>query len=120
MPHPLIPPVAHVRGGGEMGRAWYEDGKLQKKKNTFTDFISAAEHLISLGWTDSSKLAISGERQAPFYSRVKLPQAFRRPSYPSVCVLPRFVSCCPFSPSFRRPHCLFVGLLPPLPIPLRR
>ncbi|MER5318291.1 S9 family peptidase [Streptosporangium roseum] len=37
--------IAHVRGGGEMGRRWYEDGKFQKKKNTFTDFVAAAEHL---------------------------------------------------------------------------
>ncbi|KAG2423507.1 hypothetical protein HXX76_015255 [Chlamydomonas incerta] len=39
--------IAHIRGGGEMGRYWYEDGKLQKKANTFTDFIAAAEHLIT-------------------------------------------------------------------------
>ncbi|EFJ49956.1 hypothetical protein VOLCADRAFT_73990 [Volvox carteri f. nagariensis] len=38
--------IAHIRGGGEMGRYWYEDGKLQKKTNTFTDFITAAEHLV--------------------------------------------------------------------------
>ena len=34
--------IAHIRGGGEMGRKWYEDGKLLKKKNTFTDFIDCA------------------------------------------------------------------------------
>jgi oligopeptidase B len=39
--------IAHVRGGQEMGRAWYEDGKLLKKKNTFTDFIAATEHLVA-------------------------------------------------------------------------
>ncbi|GIL43661.1 hypothetical protein Vafri_1337 [Volvox africanus] len=39
--------IAHIRGGGEMGRYWYEDGKMQKKINTFTDFIAAAEHLVS-------------------------------------------------------------------------
>ena len=38
--------VAHVRGGGEMGRRWYEDGKLLAKKNTFTDFVACAEHLV--------------------------------------------------------------------------
>ncbi|MEU0483327.1 S9 family peptidase [Streptosporangium sp. NPDC006013] len=43
--------VAHVRGGGEMGRHWYEDGKFQKKKNTFTDFVAAAEHLSAAGWS---------------------------------------------------------------------
>lgn len=41
--------VAHVRGGGEMGRMWYEDGKYLHKKNTFTDFIACAEHLIKVG-----------------------------------------------------------------------
>jgi oligopeptidase B len=39
--------IAHVRGGGELGRAWYEDGKLLKKKNTFTDFIDATEYLVA-------------------------------------------------------------------------
>ena len=38
--------IAHVRGGGEMGRAWYEAGKLLHKKNTFTDFIACAQHLV--------------------------------------------------------------------------
>jgi oligopeptidase B len=42
--------VAHVRGGGEMGRHWYEDGKLTSKKNTFTDFVAAARHLKVGGW----------------------------------------------------------------------
>jgi oligopeptidase B len=42
--------VAHVRGGGEMGRSWYEDGKYMHKKNTFTDFIACAEHLIKVGY----------------------------------------------------------------------
>lgn len=43
--------IAHVRGGEEMGRWWYEDGKLLKKKNTFTDFIAAGEHLVAAGYT---------------------------------------------------------------------
>ena len=51
---------AHVRGGGEMGRYWYEDGKLLKKKNTFTDFISVAEHLIAEGYTSPDGLVING------------------------------------------------------------
>ncbi|NUR82688.1 MAG: S9 family peptidase, partial [Nonomuraea sp.] len=42
--------IAHVRGGGEMGRRWYEEGKLTRKKNTFTDFVAAAKHLKSGGW----------------------------------------------------------------------
>jgi oligopeptidase B len=52
--------MAHVRGGGEMGRYWYEDGKLLKKKNTFTDFIACAEHLIAENYTSSDKLVIYG------------------------------------------------------------
>lgn len=43
--------IAHVRGGGEMGRRWYEEGKLTSKKNTFTDFVAAAKHLKSAGWS---------------------------------------------------------------------
>jgi oligopeptidase B len=52
--------IAHVRGGGEMGRPWYEDGKLLHKKNTFTDFIDCAEHLIAEKYTNSDMLAIEG------------------------------------------------------------
>ncbi len=52
--------IAHIRGGGEMGRAWYEKGKLLHKKNTFTDFIACAEHLLDNGYTKSSRLAIMG------------------------------------------------------------
>lgn len=56
----VIVAIAHIRGGGEMGRKWYEDGKFLKKKNTFTDFIACAEYLISHQWTSSHTLAISG------------------------------------------------------------
>jgi oligopeptidase B len=52
--------IAHIRGGSEMGRKWYEDGKFLKKKNTFTDFINCAEHLITEKYTNSDKLAIAG------------------------------------------------------------
>jgi oligopeptidase B len=52
--------VGHIRGGSEMGRAWYEGGKVLKKKNTFTDFIACAEHLIQQGYTSKEKLAIYG------------------------------------------------------------
>ena len=45
--------LAHIRGGGEMGRAWYTDGKLLNKKNTFTDFIACARHLAQAGWTSA-------------------------------------------------------------------
>ena len=52
--------IAHIRGGQEMGRKWYEDGKLLHKKNTFTDFIACAEYLIAEQWTSPNHLAISG------------------------------------------------------------
>lgn len=52
--------IAHVRGGQELGRRWYEDGKLLNKKNTFTDFIDCGEHLIKNGYTNPDKLFISG------------------------------------------------------------
>ncbi|KAI4969159.1 hypothetical protein ZWY2020_000073 [Hordeum vulgare] len=52
--------IAHIRGGGEMGRNWYEDGKLMKKKNTFTDFIACAEHLIENKYCTKEKLCING------------------------------------------------------------
>ncbi len=52
--------IAHVRGGSEMGRYWYEEGKLLKKKNTFTDFIDCAEHLINEGFTNPDKLFAMG------------------------------------------------------------
>ena len=52
--------IAHIRGGQEMGRGWYDDGKMQRKKNTFTDFIAAAEHLVQRGYTRSDRLAIRG------------------------------------------------------------
>ncbi|WP_182353040.1 S9 family peptidase [Flaviflexus huanghaiensis] len=51
---------AHVRGGGEMGRAWYDTGKMLSKKNTFTDFIAAADRLFETGWVDRSRLAAEG------------------------------------------------------------
>ena len=52
--------IGHIRGGGEMGRAWYEAGKLKHKANTFTDFIACAEHLIAQRWTSSERLVILG------------------------------------------------------------
>ena len=52
--------IAQIRGGSEMGETWYEDGKLMHKKNTFTDFIACAEHLIKEKFTSSEKLAING------------------------------------------------------------
>ena len=52
--------IAHIRGGGEMGRAWYESGKLASKINTFTDFVRSAEHLVERGITTPETLAIRG------------------------------------------------------------
>lgn len=52
--------LAHPRGGGELGRRWYLDGKLLNKRNTFTDTTACAEHLIATGWSAPEKLAIRG------------------------------------------------------------
>ncbi|KAA0021906.1 S9 family peptidase [Antrihabitans cavernicola] len=52
--------VAHVRGGGEMGRLWYENGKTLTKKNTFTDFVSCAQHLVDSGATTPERLVADG------------------------------------------------------------
>jgi len=52
--------IAHIRGGGEMGRSWYTDGKMLRKKNTFTDFIACAQHLVRQGWTSSDRLVARG------------------------------------------------------------
>jgi oligopeptidase B len=52
--------IAHVRGGGEMGRRWYDQGKMLQKKNTFTDFVACARHLADTGWTASDRLVAEG------------------------------------------------------------
>jgi oligopeptidase B len=52
--------IAHIRGGQEMGRDWYDNGKMFNKKNTFTDFIDASEHLIAEKYTSSEKLFAMG------------------------------------------------------------
>ena len=49
----LIYAIAHIRGGQEMGRQWYDDGKMMKKKNTFNDFIDVAEYLVKSGYTQA-------------------------------------------------------------------
>ncbi len=56
----MVYAVAHVRGGGERGRAWYDAGRLANKENSFTDFIAAAEHLVAAGWTTPDRLVIEG------------------------------------------------------------
>jgi oligopeptidase B len=52
--------TAHVRGGGEFGRAWYDAGRMKNKTNTFTDFIAAAGYLEATGWTTPNQMAIEG------------------------------------------------------------
>ena len=52
--------ITHIRGGEEMGRWWYDDGKLLKKKNTFTDFIACGKYLIKQGFTNSRKMFAMG------------------------------------------------------------
>jgi oligopeptidase B len=52
--------IAHIRGGGELGRHWYEDGKKLTKKNTFTDFIDATDWLAGSGWVDPSRIVALG------------------------------------------------------------
>jgi len=52
--------IAQVRGGSELGTPWHDDGKMMRKRNTFTDFIACAEHLVESGYTAPEKLAIMG------------------------------------------------------------
>ena len=52
--------IAHVRGGGEMGRHWYEEGKKLTKKNTFNDFVAATDWLAQSGWVDPARIAAMG------------------------------------------------------------
>ena len=56
----FIVAIAHIRGGEEMGRQWYEDGKMMKKKNTFTDFIDCAEFLIAQNYTSAGHIYAQG------------------------------------------------------------
>jgi oligopeptidase B len=52
--------IAHVRGGGDRGRTWYDDGKLRRKKNSFTDFVAVAESLVRRKYTAPDRLVIQG------------------------------------------------------------
>jgi oligopeptidase B len=52
--------IAHIRGGGEMGRSWYDNGKMLKKINTFTDFIACARDVVAEGWTTPARLVARG------------------------------------------------------------
>ncbi|SDA26093.1 S9 family peptidase [Sphingomonas sp. NFR15] len=52
--------IAHIRGGDDLGQQWYHDGKLEKRTNTFNDFVDVAKGLIAQGWTSAGKIAIAG------------------------------------------------------------
>ncbi len=56
----MVVAIAHIRGGGELGKPWHDDGKMMNKKNTFTDFIACAEHLIAKKYTSKDRLVIMG------------------------------------------------------------
>ncbi len=56
----VVVALAHVRGGGDMGKAWHDEGRMMKKMNTFTDFVSTAEHLIAEKYCARDKIAIEG------------------------------------------------------------
>jgi len=56
----VVAAVAHIRGGGEMGKAWHDDGRMMHKKNTFTDFVASAEYLLAQGYGSKDRLAIEG------------------------------------------------------------
>ncbi|HET7293631.1 MAG TPA: S9 family peptidase [Vicinamibacteria bacterium] len=56
----VVVAIAHVRGGGEMGKPWHDDGRMKKKRNTFTDFIAAAEHLLAEKYGSRERLVIQG------------------------------------------------------------
>ncbi|MEV4703521.1 S9 family peptidase [Actinoplanes sp. NPDC049316] len=56
----MVYAIAHVRGGGEMGRRWYENGKMLAKKNTFTDFVACARALVSSSWTSADRIVARG------------------------------------------------------------
>src|SRR5215471_7340621 len=56
----VVAAVAHIRGGGEMGKAWHDDGRMMHKKNTFSDFIACAEYLVARGYGSKDRLAIEG------------------------------------------------------------
>ena len=77
--------IAHVRGGGEMGRRWYDDGKLLTKQHTFSDFVACGRHLVETGWSTPETLVAEGaQRRRAADGRGRQPGAgaVRRRSWP--------------------------------------
>ena len=70
--------IAHIRGGEEMGRQWYEDGKLLKKKNTFLDFIFCGKYLVDKRFTSNDKLFAMGESAGGLLVLPRLNRPHRR------------------------------------------
>ncbi|MEO2193254.1 MAG: S9 family peptidase [bacterium] len=70
--------IAHCRGGGEMGRAWYLDGKFLKKKNTFSDFLACCEEVVTRGFTTPERLAISGRSAGGLTMGASINEAVKR------------------------------------------
>ena len=56
----MVMAYAHIRGGGDLGKPWHDAGKMLVKRNTFTDFIAAVEHLTAAGYGDPARVAIEG------------------------------------------------------------
>jgi oligopeptidase B len=56
----MVYAIAHIRGGGEMGKRWHDEGRMKSKMNTFTDFVACAEHLVRTGWAARDRVAIQG------------------------------------------------------------
>ena len=74
--------IAHVRGGQEMGRTWYEDGKLLHKQNTFNDFVDVTRYLVQQRYVDPQRVfANGGERRWPAHGRDRQPGAAGLPGY---------------------------------------
>lgn len=74
--------IAHVRGGGEMGREWYLDGKFLNKKNTFSDFIACAEYLADNKYTSPAKLSISGRSAGGLTMGASINESMKSPNGP--------------------------------------
>lgn len=91
----IVYAIAHVRGGGDLGRLWYEDGKFLKKKNTFLDVVAAAELLVQEGWTASDRMTLEGRSAGGMTVGAVAnmrPDLFTvRPCLPVLCLAQRFI-----------------------------